>query len=614
MGNYYDKARTLVGFSEASNETDILHRARKRKRDFVEHLNDEEESESLGSDDEEEDDGEEEEEEEEMNEYEDESAPNNDSSSDSESSESNDEANSNNNNNVDSAQMNVNQPLAADLNSTLNNDDDATNFFIGGSSTSNQIVSIRNLLNSTSTVNNEPSSSSYSLLANRSISHSINNAATSPSPPLSSNELTPATPSTPIYRSPSAASSPSPNKISFDLNKSSKKTKKTKLLLTKLRTPNKQKMKSTSHYIYNTLFVRGENSDIVVKALNKEWRLHKIYIMQSPYFQSMFKGAKWRESQESYIEIAIPDENISEKALFISFGSFYKEDLELIPLEVVSVLACASLFSLDGLINQCAQVMLDNLNYKTVIQYYDASILYGVQSVTEKAFKWLANNLMTNTEIKLSEISLCLFDKLLASNDLIILQVETDLYTLCKKWLYFQFNNLDDSKSNKTDAKGWQKLFNEFFKAKSVAAAASSSHAAETAALPTTSSEIMDTNESDDVKCDPNAPKYFLNDLKYRKYSCIFKKIRLQHIIADLSSIKVLVNDQIIPRDWVEPLYRKNWLNTLHIDQDQLSNDFEMTRVDFDRECFRFGRMLNDDNTANWRWVNFFYNILFFFI
>ena len=80
--------------------------------------------------------------------------------------------------------------------------------------------------------------------------------------------------------------------------------------------------------------------------------------MQSPYFQSMFKGAKWRESAESYIEISIPDQNINEKALFTAFGSFYREDLELIPMEVINVLACASLFSLDGLIHQCAQVML----------------------------------------------------------------------------------------------------------------------------------------------------------------------------------------------------------------------------------------------------------------
>lgn len=53
--------------------------------------------------------------------------------------------------------------------------------------------------------------------------------------------------------------------------------------------PSRKKMKSTANYIYNTLFVNGENSDICVRALNREWHLHKLYLCQSPYFESMFK-------------------------------------------------------------------------------------------------------------------------------------------------------------------------------------------------------------------------------------------------------------------------------------------------------------------------------------
>lgn len=53
--------------------------------------------------------------------------------------------------------------------------------------------------------------------------------------------------------------------------------------------PCRKKMKSTSNYIYNTLFVNGESSDICVRALNREWHLHKLYLCQSPYFDSMFK-------------------------------------------------------------------------------------------------------------------------------------------------------------------------------------------------------------------------------------------------------------------------------------------------------------------------------------
>ena len=263
------------------------------------------------------------------------------------------------------------------------------------------------------------------------------------------------------------------------------------------------------------------------------------------------------------------------------------------------------------------------------MKYYDASILYGVQLVTEKALKWLAFNIMTNNEINMSEISSPLFEKILSSNDLIILQVETDLYTLCKKWLYYQFNKMDEASSHKIDAKGWQKLFNEFFKSRLPAALKASTSTS--SLLPSASDDHGESgNEeqagsgsgsgggisksiSQDAVSTQEPQKYILNDPKFRKYASIFKKIRLQHILADLSSIKVLNNDMIIPQDWIEPFYKKNWLKTLLIDQDQVSNEFEMNRSEFDKACFRFGRILNDDNTANWRWVSWTLSLIHLF-
>lgn len=42
----------------------------------------------------------------------------------------------------------------------------------------------------------------------------------------------------------------------------------------------RKKLKSTSKYIYQTLFLNGENSDIKICALGEEWNLHKIYLCQ----------------------------------------------------------------------------------------------------------------------------------------------------------------------------------------------------------------------------------------------------------------------------------------------------------------------------------------------
>lgn len=158
-------------------------------------------------------------------------------------------------------------------------------------------------------------------------------------------------------------------------------------------------MKSTTDYIYTHLFLNGEESDLTVHAHGKEWKLHKIYLRQSHYFETMFNNAsRWKESNQTSIQIALPDPNITEKALFIAFGSFYSESIEIVPTEVVSVLACASLLSLDGLIDKCAEIMIDSLNFKSVIEYYEASLTYGVKSVTDATLKWLSSNLVHSSE------------------------------------------------------------------------------------------------------------------------------------------------------------------------------------------------------------------------
>jgi len=45
---------------------------------------------------------------------------------------------------------------------------------------------------------------------------------------------------------------------------------------------------------------------VAVKALDKVWHLHKVYLSQSPYFYRMFNGS-WQEAQPNFIEITILD-------------------------------------------------------------------------------------------------------------------------------------------------------------------------------------------------------------------------------------------------------------------------------------------------------------------
>jgi len=54
-------------------------------------------------------------------------------------------------------------------------------------------------------------------------------------------------------------------------------------------------------------------------------------------------------------------------ALQVVFGSLYNADIALNPLEIVPILATATMFQLDGLIEQCTEVMMETINPKVCL-------------------------------------------------------------------------------------------------------------------------------------------------------------------------------------------------------------------------------------------------------
>jgi len=50
-------------------------------------------------------------------------------------------------------------------------------------------------------------------------------------------------------------------------------------------------------------------------------------------------------------------------ALSIAFGCLYRDDFTIEPVKVVPVLAAACLLQLDGLMQQCAVIMMDTISY-----------------------------------------------------------------------------------------------------------------------------------------------------------------------------------------------------------------------------------------------------------
>ncbi|XP_058869656.1 germ cell-less protein-like 1 isoform X3 [Acipenser ruthenus] len=334
-----------------------------------------------------------------------------------------------------------------------------------------------------------------------------------------------------------------------------------------LNTPRRKKLKSTSRYIYQTLFLNGENSDIQICALGQEWNLHKVYLCQSGYFSSMFSGS-WKESSMNVIELEIPDQNIDTEALQVAFGSLYRDDVLIKPSRVVTILAAACMLQLDGLIQQCGETMKETINVKTVCGYYTSAGTYGLDSVKKKCLEWLLNNLMTHQSVDLmKELSAGLMEQLIGSPDLFVMQVEMDVYTALKKWMFLQLvpSWSGPQKQLLADADGWIAK-----KRKELA--------------------------SGDA---------FLESEQGAVFAPVFRHVRLQYVINDLASAKIVERDAILHTDWLSAVYKQQWFAMLRTEHDNDLGPQEANKEEFEVSSMRCGRKLAKDGDYCWRWTGF---------
>ena len=72
------------------------------------------------------------------------------------------------------------------------------------------------------------------------------------------------------------------------------------------------------------------------KALDKEWKLHVVYLKQAKYFESLF-SERWHIKNERLIELEIPDSNIDTHSLDTVFGSLYCDNVQVKPQRAVNV-------------------------------------------------------------------------------------------------------------------------------------------------------------------------------------------------------------------------------------------------------------------------------------
>nr|XP_016940515.1 protein germ cell-less-like isoform X1 [Drosophila suzukii] len=353
----------------------------------------------------------------------------------------------------------------------------------------------------------------------------------------------------------------------------------------------RKKLLTTTHYIYKTLFKEEKNSDVAVKALDKVWHLHKVYLSQSPYFYRMFNGS-WQEAQPNFIEITILDKQITVASLDAVFGSMYSDEIQIMLADVISVLATAKLFHLDGIIDKCAAVMVDDISPETAIHYYDLAFQYGVGALKKSTFEWFQINLpgiYSKQPSLLRHISIDLMSALTASPDLYLMPTEFALYKLLRTWMFLCLHPDYDPEDRvqRADAVGAQELLVN-------------------AGVETHSGDVIQwayftrgTKE-----------RSFLATPEGQPYIKVFQKLRTQYLTIQYINLKIIFNDNIIPKEWLYRHIHNHWDALLRIDHGQEDSiPQQLNDEQFFESCMRCGRMLLEPGFHMWRWSGFNYGM-----
>ncbi|KAJ8924933.1 hypothetical protein NQ315_001096 [Exocentrus adspersus] len=334
-----------------------------------------------------------------------------------------------------------------------------------------------------------------------------------------------------------------------------------------LHTPKRKKLVSTAKYIYQALFLEGKNSDVTVCALGEEFHLHRVYLCQSPYFASMF-GGSWLETTQKYINIDVVDPLMTVDSLKVVLGSLYNCEIVLNPLEIVPILATATMFQLDGIIEKCTEVMLETINPKTSLEYYTAACQYGDKKLQGVCFKWFLVNLMpyyfNYPMSKLKTIPVSLMAKLVAHPDLFVIQTEYSIYVMLKYWIYlYLFPEKEEPSIS---------VVNEYF-------------CSRTDKLP-----YLLTNEG-------------------KQFIPVFEGLRLHNLISHQLDICLILRDNIIPRTWLDPLVLKQWKTVLRVNQNDDKGPSNVSDELFLADSLRCGRVLTARGRHVWRWTGFHFGM-----
>lgn len=156
--------------------------------------------------------------------------------------------------------------------------------------------------------------------------------------------------------------------------------------------------------------------------------------------------------------------------------------------------------------------------------------------VKKNAFQWLLINLLSYYSKHgkwLQMLSADLLSELIESPDLVVMQTEFALYALLKVWIYLKLHqtNDEDVSENMTHIN---------------------------------SNEIISLASTYFSNLKSQTP--FLQTREGQRFVKPFRRLRMQHLINHPVDIKLILEDNIIPKDWLYNSFMVQWNSLIKID------------------------------------------------
>lgn len=127
-----------------------------------------------------------------------------------------------------------------------------------------------------------------------------------------------------------------------------------------------------------------------------------------------------------------------------------------------------------------------------------------------------------------------LLSELIDSPDLVVMQTEFALYALLKVWIYLKIHQKDDEQTNENNRNN------------------------------PNASEIV--SQASNYFSNLKSQTPFLQTFVGQRFVKPFLKLRMQHLINHPVDIKLILEDNIIPKDWLYLPFMVQWNSLIKID------------------------------------------------